>query len=104
MQAKLVEMAQKISHAKLLAIHLTQLKINNELKPHHISLGKMNNCKMALECAREARDILGANGTLDENDVIRHMINLETVNTYEGTEDIHRLILGKTITGENGFF
>lgn len=103
-QAKLVAMAQKISQAKLLAMHITKLKIDGELKPHHISLGKMNNCKIALECAREARDILGANGTLDDHDVIRHMINLETVNTYEGTEDIHRLILGKTITGENGFF
>ena len=102
-QAKLVDMGQKIATAKLLAWRITELKAKGEMKPHHISLGKMNNCRMALDCARIARDILGANGTLDEYEVIRHMINLETVNTYEGTEDIHRLILGKTITGENAF-
>lgn len=103
-QAKLVKMGQEIAKAQLLAFHITKLKESNKLQPHHVSLGKMNNCKMALECAREARDILGANGIQDDYHVMRHMMNLETVNTYEGTEDIHRLILGKAITGVNGFF
>lgn len=100
-QAKLVKMVQEISKAQLLALQLGRLKEQNKIQHHQISLAKMNNCKMALEVAREARDMLGANGTIDEYPVIRHMLNLETVNTYEGTEDIHRLIIGRQITGEN---
>ena len=65
----------------------------------HVSLAKMNNCRMALDVARDARDMHGANGITDEYPVIRHMLNLETVNTYEGTEDIHRLIIGFQSTG-----
>jgi len=102
-QAKLARMAQEISKAQILCLHLAKLKDKGELKPHQISLAKMNNVKMALECARDARDLLGANGIIDEYCVIRHMMNLETVNTYEGTEDIHRLVIGENITGMPAF-
>lgn len=102
-QAKLAKMVQEISKAQLLCLHLAQLKEKKELQPHHISLAKMNNTRMALDCAREARDMLGANGITDEYCVIRHMMNLETVNTYEGTEDIHRLVIGNEVTGIPAF-
>ncbi|MEK6629021.1 MAG: acyl-CoA dehydrogenase family protein [Bdellovibrionota bacterium] len=98
-QAKLAKMVQEITKAQLLSIQLGKLKESGRLQPHHVSLAKMNNCRMALDVAREARDMLGANGIIDEYPVIRHMINLETVNTYEGTEDIHRLVVGQQITG-----
>ena len=75
------------------------MKEAGKLHHYHVSLAKMNNCKMALEVAREARDMLGGNGIIDEYPVIRHMMNLETVNTYEGTEDIHRLVVGRQVTG-----
>ncbi len=100
-QAKLVKMVQEITKAQLLVLQLGRLKEAGKMKPHHVSLAKMNNCKMALEVAREARDMLGGNGIIDEYPVIRHMMNLETVNTYEGTEDIHRLVVGLTVTGED---
>lgn len=103
-QAKLVEMAKDISLAQLLMFHLSQKKDVHQLKHYQVSLAKMNNCSMALKCARMSRDILGASGIVDEYPVMRHMLNLETVNTYEGTEDIHRLILGKEITKENAIF
>ena len=102
-QAKLVRMAQDINLAKLLNLHIAYLKQEGELKPEQISLAKMNNCKMALQTARQARDILGASGIIDEYPVIRHLLNLETVNTYEGTEDIHRLIVGRSLTGLQAF-
>lgn len=98
-QAKLVKMVQEITKGKLLCIQLGRLKEAGKIEPHHISLAKMNNCKIALEVAREARDMLGGNGIIDEYPVIRHMMNLETVNTYEGTEDVHRLVVGHQITG-----
>lgn len=98
-QAKLVKMAQEITKAKLLCVQLGRLKESGDIKHWHVSLAKMNNCKMALETAREARDMLGGNGIIDEYPVIRHMMNLETVNTYEGTEDIHRLVVGRQLTG-----
>jgi glutaryl-CoA dehydrogenase len=98
-QAKLVKMAQEITKAQLLAWQLGQLKDSGRIQNAQISLAKMNNCKMALETAREARDMLGANGIIDEYPVVRHMLNLETVNTYEGTEDIHRLVVGHALTG-----
>lgn len=98
-QAKLVKMVQEITKGQLLAIQMGRVKERGELQPHHISLAKMNNCRMALEAARDARDILGGNGIIDEYPVIRHMLNLETVNTYEGTEDIHRLVVGQAATG-----
>lgn len=102
-QAKLAKMVQEISKAQLLAHHIGRLKEQGKLKPHQISLAKMNNCRMALDCAREARDILGGNGIVDEYPIIRHMMNLETVNTYEGTEDIHRLVIGNHVTGIQAF-
>ena len=102
-QAKLVKMAQDINLAQLLNLHIARLKEKGELKPEQISLAKMNNCKIALQIAREARDILGANGIIDEYPIIRHLLNLETVNTYEGTEDIHRLAVGLSLTGQNAF-
>jgi glutaryl-CoA dehydrogenase len=102
-QAKLVKMVQEITKGKLLVWQLGKLKESGRLQPHHVSLAKMNNCKIALEVAREARDMLGGNGIIDEYPVIRHMLNLETVNTYEGTEDIHRLVVGQEITGTPAF-
>lgn len=98
-QAKLVKMVQEITKGQLLAIQMGRIKEQGKLLPQHVSLAKMNNCKMALEVAREARDMLAANGTIDEYNTMRHMLNLETVNTYEGTEDIHRLVVGQTVTG-----
>ncbi|HEX4925417.1 MAG TPA: acyl-CoA dehydrogenase family protein [Bdellovibrionales bacterium] len=98
-QAKLVEMFTEITKGQLLALHLGRLKDKNLAKPQHISMAKMNNVSMALKTARVARDILGASGITDEYQTGRHMTNLESVNTYEGTEDIHRLVLGEHITG-----
>jgi glutaryl-CoA dehydrogenase len=98
-QAKLAKMVQEITKGQLLAIQMGRIKEKGQLQPHHVSLAKMNNCKMALEVAREARDMLAGNGIIDEYPVIRHMLNLETVNTYEGTEDIHRLVVGQAVTG-----
>ena len=102
-QAKLAKMVQEISKAQLLSWHLSNLKEQGKLTPAQISLVKMNNVKIALEIARDARDMLGANGIIDEYPIIRHMLNLETVNTYEGTEDIHRLIIGREVTGIAAF-
>lgn len=102
-QAKLAKMVTEISKAQVLNWHLSQLKEQEKLRPAQVSLAKMNNVKMALEIARDARDMLGANGIIDEYPIIRHMLNLETVNTYEGTEDIHRLIIGKDVTGISAF-
>lgn len=98
-QAKLVKMVQEITKGQLLALQLGRLKEAGKMEPHHVSLAKMNNCRMALDVARDARDMLGGNGIIDEYPVIRHMMNLETVNTYEGTEDIHRLVVGLAATG-----
>lgn len=102
-QAKLAKMVQEISKAQLLSWHLSNLKEQKKLTPPMISLVKMNNVRMALDIARDARDMLGANGIIDEYPVIRHMLNLETVNTYEGTEDVHRLIIGREVTGLAAF-
>lgn len=102
-QAKLVKMVQEITKGKLLVLQAGRLKEAGKLQPHHVSLCKMNNCRVALDVAREARDMLGGNGIIDEYPVIRHMMNLETVNTYEGTEDIHRLVVGQQITGTAAF-
>ena len=98
-QAKLVKMVQEITKGQLLALQLGRLKETGRMEPHHVSLAKMNNCRMALDVSRDARDMLGGNGIIDEYPVIRHMMNLETVNTYEGTEDIHRLVVGLASTG-----
>jgi glutaryl-CoA dehydrogenase len=102
-QEKLVWMISEISKAQLLALQVGRLKDQDKAQHFHISMAKRNNVWMALECARMARDILGANGIADEYPVFRHMANLESVKTYEGTHDIHTLILGAAITGIDAF-
>lgn len=97
-QAKLVNMLTEITKGQLLAHRIGTLRDQGKNHHTHTSMGKMNNVKIAIESARVARDILGANGITTEYPIIRHMLNLESVITYEGTEDIHRLILGKEIT------
>jgi glutaryl-CoA dehydrogenase len=98
-QNKLAWMVTEITKGQLLALQAGRMKEQGKLKPQHVSMAKMNNCNIALECARIARDMLGANGVSDEYPVIRHMMNLESVKTYEGTHDIHNLIIGHTVTG-----
>src|SRR5438093_5925963 len=98
-QRKLVDMLVEISKGTLLALHLGRLKDEHRLTPEQVSLGKMNNVREALEIARAARGVLGANGITLEYPVIRHMNNLESVYTYEGTNEIHTLVLGEAITG-----
>jgi len=98
-QEKLAWMISEITKGQLLALHLGRLKDTGRIKPHHISLGKRNNVWVARECARLAREILGANGIVDDYPVIRHMMNIESVFTYEGTHDIHGLIIGEAVTG-----
>lgn len=100
-QNKLVWMINEITKAQLLAWRLGRMKEAGTMHHTHVSLAKRNNCWMALESCRLARDILGANGITDEYQVMRHMCNLESVITYEGTHDIHGLIVGREITGEN---
>lgn len=102
-QAKLANMYTDITKAQLLAYHVGRLKDDGKAEPHHISMAKMNNVSMALHAARTTRDILGASGITYEYQCGRHMLNLESVNTYEGTEDIHRLILGSHLTGIDAF-
>jgi glutaryl-CoA dehydrogenase len=98
-QEKLVWMAAEISKAQLLSLHVGRLKDAGTVGHQHISMAKRNNVWMALETARMARDILGANGITDDYPIMRHMMNLESVNTYEGTHDIHALVIGQHITG-----
>ena len=98
-QEKLVWMASEISKAQLLSLHVGRLKDTGTAGHQHISMAKRNNVWMALECARLARDILGANGVTEDYPIMRHMMNLESVKTYEGTQDIHTLILGQNLTG-----
>jgi len=102
-QRKLAEMATEISKAQLLCLHIGRLKDSNRLKPVHVSMGKMNNVGMALECARAARGILGANGIMGDYPIMRHMCNLESVYTYEGTNEVHTLVLGQHLTGIAAF-
>ncbi len=102
-QQKLVTMVVEITKAQLLSLRLGRLKDEGKFRPEQVSLAKMNNVSQALAISRLARDILGANGIADEYPVIRHMLNLETVNTYEGTEDVHRLTIGRDVTGLNAF-
>ncbi|MDY0039196.1 MAG: acyl-CoA dehydrogenase family protein, partial [Desulforhabdus sp.] len=102
-QQKLVRMLTEITKAQLLCVRLGQLKDQGLAKHTHISLAKMNNASEALKIARSARDILGANGITLGHHVIRHLLNLETVNTYEGTHDIHTLVLGRDISGLDAF-
>lgn len=102
-QQKLVEMLTEITKAQLLAYRVGRLKEAGRARFDQISMAKRNNVAMALETARTARDILGANGILGDYPVFRHMANLESVKTYEGTHDIHTLILGQSITGIAAF-
>jgi glutaryl-CoA dehydrogenase len=102
-QEKLVWMISEITKAQLLALQIGRLKDRGHVRHDQISMAKRNNVWMALECARMARDILGANGIADEYPVFRHMANLESVKTYEGTHDIHTLIIGNSITGMEAF-
>jgi len=102
-QHKLVEMITEISKGQLLNLHLGRQKDAGKSKHYHISLAKRNNVYQALKIARSARTILAANGITDEYQTIRHMLNLESVLTYEGTHDIHTLIIGEHITGVNAF-
>jgi glutaryl-CoA dehydrogenase len=102
-QAKLARMLTEITKAQLLAYRLAQLKDAGTARHYHISMAKMNNVEVALEVARSARDLLGAVGILDEHQCFRHMCNLESVKTYEGTHDIHLLVLGEQITGKSAF-
>ena len=98
-QEKLAGMVTEISKAQLLALHAGRLKDKGKLEPHHVSMLKRDNVRMALECARLSRDLLGANGIVDEYPIMRHMCNLETVKTYEGTDHIHTLVIGERVTG-----
>jgi glutaryl-CoA dehydrogenase len=102
-QEKLAWMITEITKAQLLALQVGKLKDADKVQHQHISMAKRNNVWMALECARMARDILGANGIADEYPVFRHMCNLESVKTYEGTHDIHALIIGASVTGIDAF-
>ncbi|MGV7164805.1 acyl-CoA dehydrogenase family protein [Xanthomonas axonopodis pv. cajani] len=102
-QIKLADMARRISTAQLLALQLGRLKEAGTLQPEQVSLAKWNNCRMALDVARECRDLLGAAGITTEYVAIRHALNLESVITYEGTETVHQLLVGRALTGLNAF-
>jgi glutaryl-CoA dehydrogenase len=102
-QQKLAEMALELNRATLVALHLGRMKDEGTLRPEHVSMGKMGNVRGALEVARAARTVLGGNGITLEYPVIRHMNNLESVLTYEGTHEVHTLVVGHAITGENAF-
>ena len=102
-QQKLAEMALEINRASLVALHLGRMKDAGTLRPEHVSLGKMGNVRGALEVCRSARTILGANGVTLEYPVIRHMNNLESVLTYEGTHEVHTLVVGGALTGTPAF-
>jgi glutaryl-CoA dehydrogenase len=102
-QEKLAWMISEITKAQFLALQVGRLKDENRARPQHISMAKRNNVWMALECARMSRDILGANGVADDYPIMRHMMNLESVKTYEGTHDIHALIIGSSVTGIDAF-
>jgi glutaryl-CoA dehydrogenase len=103
-QARLAEMLTEITKAQLLCLQLGRLKDRGEYTPQQVSLAKRNNVNMATECAREARRLLGASGILAEYQAMRHMANLESVYTYEGTHDVHTLVLGEQITGLSAFW
>jgi glutaryl-CoA dehydrogenase len=102
-QEKLVWMITEITKAQLLAMQVGRLKDRGKAEPAHISMLKRNNAAMALDCARLSRDLLGANGITDEYPIMRHMCNLETVKTYEGTDHIHALAIGEKVTGISAY-
>jgi glutaryl-CoA dehydrogenase len=102
-QIRMADMARQITTAQLLSLRLGRIKDKGQLSPTQVSLAKWNNCRAALDIARDARDILGGAGISAEYVPIRHMLNLESVITYEGTETIHQLVVGKELTGVNAF-
>jgi glutaryl-CoA dehydrogenase len=102
-QEKLVNMALEINKGMLLALQIGRLKEAGQLKPHHISVGKLNNCREAIQICRDARAMLGGNGITLDYSPLRHANNLESVRTYEGTDEVHTLILGNHITGIPAF-
>ncbi|HZU24908.1 MAG TPA: acyl-CoA dehydrogenase family protein, partial [Bryobacteraceae bacterium] len=102
-QEKLAWMITEISKAQLLALQIGRLKDAGRAEPAHISMLKRNNTTIALDCARLSRDLLGANGIMDEYPIMRHMCNLETVKTYEGTDHIHTLVIGERVTGISAY-
>ena len=102
-QIRLAEMSRQITTAQLLSLRLGRIKDKGQLSPSQVSLAKWNNCRAAIDIARDARDILGGAGISAEYVPIRHMLNLESVITYEGTETVHQLVIGKELTGVNAF-
>jgi glutaryl-CoA dehydrogenase len=102
-QAKLADMAVEWEKGYLLALHLGRRADAKKLEPHQVSVGKLNNVREALAIARQCRTILGANGISGEYPVLRHANNLESVLTYEGTSEIHQLVIGQKLTGQNAF-
>ncbi|MBJ88915.1 MAG: acyl-CoA dehydrogenase [Woeseia sp.] len=103
MQQRLADMARRITAAQLIALQLGRMKDQGRMTPTQVSVAKWNNCRAAIDIAREARDILGGAGVSAEYVPIRHMLNLESVITYEGTETVHQLVVGKELTGVNAF-
>ena len=102
-QIRMADMARRITTAQVLSLRLGRIKDAGELSPSQVSLAKWNNCRAALDIARDARDILGGSGISAEYVPVRHMLNLESVITYEGTETVHQLVIGKELTGVNAF-
>ncbi len=102
-QIRLADMSRRITSAQLLSLRLGRIKDEGRLSPTQVSLAKWNNCRAAIDIARDARDILGGSGISAEYVPVRHMLNLESVITYEGTETVHQLIVGKELTGVNAF-
>ncbi|HET6397865.1 MAG TPA: acyl-CoA dehydrogenase family protein [Pseudoxanthomonas sp.] len=102
-QIKLADMARRITLAQLLSLQLGRLKDAGAMQPQQVSLAKWNNCRMAIDIARECRDLLGGAGITTEHAAIRHALNLESVITYEGTETVHQLVIGRELTGINAF-
>ena len=102
-QLKMADMARRITTAQLLSLQLGRLKDAGVMQPTQVSLAKWNNCRMAIDIARECRDILGGAGITTEHSAIRHALNLESVITYEGTETVHQLVVGRELTGINAF-
>jgi glutaryl-CoA dehydrogenase len=102
-QIKMAEMARRITLAQLLVVQLGRLKDAGKMQPSQVSLAKWNNCRMAIDIARECRDLLGGAGITTEHSAIRHALNLESVITYEGTETVHQLVIGRELTGISAF-
>lgn len=102
-QIKMADWARRITTAQLLSLQLGRLKDAGDMQPTQVSLAKWNNCRMAIDIAREARDLLGGAGITTEHSPIRHALNLESVITYEGTETVHQLVVGRELTGINAF-